>query len=52
LSDVDFIDSQGINELVRAHLAGLQIFITAASPLVRRVLDISQIEPSLTQPTH
>jgi len=50
LSDVEFIDSQGINALLRAHLAGLRIFITAASPMVRRVLEICRIEDVIGQP--
>jgi anti-sigma B factor antagonist len=43
LSDVTFIDSQGIAELVLAHNQGLRITISAASRPVQRVLEISGV---------
>ena len=44
LSEVDFLDSRGITELVIAHRHGLRISIVAASPAVKRTLDIAGID--------
>lgn len=44
LSQVDFIDSRGIRELIVARRAGLRIIITAASPTVRRTFAVAGID--------
>ncbi|MEY2433161.1 MAG: hypothetical protein QOC92_2886 [Acidimicrobiaceae bacterium] len=44
LSQVEFIDSRGIRELIVARRAGLQMIITAASPAVRRTFAVAGID--------
>ena len=49
LSEVEFIDSRGIRELIVARRAGLRITITNASPAVRRTLDVAGVNGYLNE---
>jgi anti-anti-sigma factor len=49
LSQVEFIDSRGIHELIVARRAGLRITITDASPAARRTLDVASINGYLSE---
>ena len=49
LSQVGFIDSRGIHELIVGRRAGLRIMITAASRAVRRTLDVAGINGYLSE---
>ncbi|MEY2461103.1 MAG: hypothetical protein QOG30_2933 [Acidimicrobiaceae bacterium] len=49
LSQVEFIDSRGIHELIVARRAGLRITITDASSAVRRALDVAGINGYLSE---
>lgn len=44
LSQVEFMDSQGIRQLVLARRAGLRITVIAASPTVRRTLEVAGMD--------
>jgi anti-sigma B factor antagonist len=44
LSEVEFIDSRGIRELIVAHRAGLRINLVAMSSTVRRTFHVAGIE--------
>jgi anti-sigma B factor antagonist len=44
LSQVEFMDSRGIRELIVARRRGLRITITGTSPTVRRTLEVAGID--------
>ena len=49
LSQVEFMDSQGIRELVAARRAGLRMTITNASRAVRRTLEVAGLDSYLNE---